>query len=156
MDLYGVGFSNIRMPNENNDYTYKYDSRINTFPEEVYLHEFLHTLERTLGEYGYEVPELHAHAKYGYSEENLIGLKKWYKDYMNCKILDKNTNTYIGLNEIVYKLKPAHKSNFDFTIDEEFNNEPQTILQEIKSIFKVVESLFKNKNINIYEKTGNV
>ena len=29
MDLYGIGFSNIRMPNSNNDYTYKFDYRIN-------------------------------------------------------------------------------------------------------------------------------
>ena len=31
---------------------YKYDTRINTFPEEVFLHEFLHSLERTAEEYG--------------------------------------------------------------------------------------------------------
>ena len=33
MDLYGIGFSNIRMSNVKNDYTYQYDYRINTFPE---------------------------------------------------------------------------------------------------------------------------
>ncbi len=30
------------------------DTRANTFPEEVFIHEFLHTLERILTEYGYD------------------------------------------------------------------------------------------------------
>ena len=47
MDYYGIGYSNIRLPNSSKSYMYKYDSRINTFPEEVFLHEFLHSLERT-------------------------------------------------------------------------------------------------------------
>ena len=54
MDYYGIGFSNIRLPNSSKSYIYKYDTRINTFPEEVFLHEFLHSLERTAKEYGYE------------------------------------------------------------------------------------------------------
>ena len=116
MDLYGIGFSNIRMSNLSNDYTYKYDYRINVFPEEVYIHEFLHTLERISTENGYDVPELHGYKTYGYDEEKLVGLKKWYTDYMNSDILEKTTNTYVGLNEMVYKLKPAHNSNFEFAI----------------------------------------
>ena len=47
MDYYGIGFSNIRLPNDSKSYIYKYNTRINTFPEEVLLHEFLHSLERT-------------------------------------------------------------------------------------------------------------
>ena len=47
MDYYGIGFSNIRLPNDSKSYIYKYDSRINAFPEEVFLHEFLHFLEVT-------------------------------------------------------------------------------------------------------------
>ena len=41
MDYYGIGYSNIRLPNDSNSYIYKYNSRINQFPEEVFLHEFL-------------------------------------------------------------------------------------------------------------------
>ena len=52
MDYYGIGFSNIRLPNDSKSYIYKYDSRINAFPEEVLLHEFLHSLERNAQEYG--------------------------------------------------------------------------------------------------------
>ena len=54
MDYYGIGYSNIRLPNSSKSYIYKYDSRVNTFPEEVFLHEFLHSLERTAEEYGYK------------------------------------------------------------------------------------------------------
>ena len=75
MDLYGIGYSNIRLPNNNSSYIYTYDSRINIFPEEVFVHEFLHSLERNLKERGYDIPELHDNEKYGYKEERLIGLK---------------------------------------------------------------------------------
>ncbi len=57
-------------------YIYRYNTRINKFPEEVFLHEFLHTLERTAEEYGYEIPALHAYEEYGYKNEKLIGQKK--------------------------------------------------------------------------------
>lgn len=149
MDLYGIGFSNIRMPDSNNDYTYKYDYRINLFPEEVYLHEFLHTLERTMGEYKHDVVELHASNKYGYKDENLIRLKNWYQDYMNREIKDKNLNENVGLEEFVYKAKPAHKSNFEFAVEMEFNHEPENILQDIKSVLDVAASMFKKKDFDV-------
>ena len=57
MDLHGIGYSNIRLPNDQNSYIYTYDSRANTFPEEVFIHEFLHSLERTLTEYEYDLPQ---------------------------------------------------------------------------------------------------
>jgi len=41
MDYYGIGYSNIRLPNSSKSYIYKYDTRINTFPEEVFLQNFL-------------------------------------------------------------------------------------------------------------------
>ena len=66
MDYYGIGYSNIRLPNSSKSYMYKYDSKINTFPEEVFMHEFLHSLERTAEEYGYTIPALHDYEKYGY------------------------------------------------------------------------------------------
>ena len=65
MDYYGIGFSNIRLPNDSRSYIYKYNSSINQFPEEVFLHEFLHSLERTAKEYGYNRPELHSYQQYG-------------------------------------------------------------------------------------------
>ena len=92
MDYLGIGFSNIRLPNDENSYTYKYSSRINTFPEEVFIHEYLHTLERILKEQNYDIPALHDYEKYGYENESKVGLKRWYEDYMNCEIQNRETH----------------------------------------------------------------
>ncbi|MBR0350947.1 MAG: hypothetical protein IJH76_03925, partial [Clostridia bacterium] len=105
MDYYGIGFSNIRLPNDSKSYIYKYDPRINMFPEEVFLHEFLHSLERNAKEYEYERPALHDYEKYGYQVERLYGQKRWYTDYMNKEIKTNEGN--IGLPEEIYTLKPA-------------------------------------------------
>lgn len=135
MDLNGIGYSNIRLPNSDTNYIYTYDYRINIFPEEVYVHEFLHTLERISNEAGYDRPELHSYATYGYEVKNLTGLKAWYKDYMQCKIKNENEN-YIGLNSEVYKLKPAHEKNFTYSIEKEFDIEEKNF---IFAIFKAIK-----------------
>lgn len=145
MDYYGVGFSNIRLPNDSESYIYKYNSRINTFPEEVFLHEFLHSLERTAEEYGYERPELHDYEKYGYKNEILIGQKKWYTDYMNKNI--NSTSGKIGLPEEVYTLKPAKTSNFKYSYEiKDVFKEPQNIIEEIKGIINNILNKFKLVN----------
>ena len=90
MDYYEIGFSNIRLSNNLNSYTYIYNDSINIFPEEVYIHEFLHALERNSKEYGYEVPALHDYEKYGYVNEGRAGLKNWYSDYMTKNIVNIN------------------------------------------------------------------
>ena len=115
MDYYGIGFSNIRLPNDSKSYIYKFNTRVNTFPEEVLLHEFLHSLERNAIEYGYDIPALHDYAKYGYKNEALDGQKIWYTDYMNCNISDDGTK--IGLPEKIYTLKPAKQSDFEYSYE---------------------------------------
>lgn len=136
MDYYGIGFSNIRLPNDTQSYIYKYNTRINQFPEEVLLHEFLHSLERNAEEYGYEVPALHDYEKYGYKNEPLIGQKKWYEDYMNKNI--KTAEGKIGLPEEIYTLKPAKSNNFQNAYKLEEFNEPQNLIEEIKQILRQV------------------
>lgn len=138
MDLYGIGFSNIRFSNDDTNFIYRYDSRINTFSEEVFIHEFLHTLERISKDHGYPTVDLHHNEIYGYESGGINGLAEWYKDYMRCEILDKNTNQYIGLNEQVYKYKPTNEQNFRFAIEVKFNEEPSNIFDEIKCLFNVV------------------
>lgn len=134
MDYYGIGFSNIRLPNDSRSYIYKYNSRINTFPEEVFLHEFLHSLERNAQEYGYDRPELHDYEKYGYENEPLTGQKQWYTDYMNKEI--KTQEGYIGLPAEIYTLKPAKNSDFDYSYKmEEAFKQPENIIEEIIEIF---------------------
>ena len=121
---------------------YRYNTKINTFPEEVFLHEFLHSLERTAEEYDYTIPALHDYEKYGYKTQELTGLKAWYQDYMNKNI--KTSNGYIGLPSEVYTLKPAKISDleYSYTIDE--FHEPQNIIEEIKQLLKNVTNNIKN------------
>lgn len=138
MDLEGIGYSNIRLPNNDRNYVYTYDYKINIFPEEVYIHEFLHTLERISKEAGYDVPELHSYNQYGYEEKNLTGLKAWYRDYMQCNIVGEQ-GEYIGINPIIYEFKPVHKEDFEFSIEVEFNEEPNNILEAIINIFKRIK-----------------
>lgn len=141
MDLNGIGYSNIRLPNNSGSYIYTYNSYINTFPEEVFIHEFLHTLERILKERNYNIPELHDNKKYGYENERLIGLEKWYGDYMTCNIDSENGK--IGLNEIVYTLTPPAESDFEYGIEIEYYKEPQNIIEDIINIFANLKSIFK-------------
>lgn len=143
MDYYGIGFSNIRLPNDTESYIYKYNTRINQFPEEVLLHEFLHSLERNSKEYGYSVPVLHNYEKYGYKNESLIGQKRWYKDYMNKSI--KATEGKIGLPEEIYTLKPAKSNNFQNAYKLEEFKEPQNLIEEIKQI---LEQLGQKLNVS--------
>ena len=144
MDYYGIGFSNIRLPNDSKSYIYKYDRRINQFPEEVFLHEFLHTLERNAKEYGYERPELHYYESYGYKNEAVVGQKDWYEDYMNKKI--KTSEGNVGLPTEIYTLKPAKSSNFqNGTIKVEAFKEPENIIEEIKQIMEQIVSKIKKE-----------
>lgn len=151
MDYYGIGYSNIRLPNSSKSYIYRYDTRINTFPEEVFLHEFLHSLERTSEEYGYDIPALHDYEKYGYKNQNLIGLKNWYKDYMNKNI--KTSNGYIGLPEQIYTLKPAKNSDFEYSYKIEEFHEPQNLIEDIRQLFKNVLINLKNIKNTLDNKT---
>ena len=136
MDYYGIGFSNIRLPNDSKSYIYKYDTKINQFPEEVFLHEFLHSLERNAEEYGYQIPALHDYEKFGYQNEAIYGQKKWYQDYMNQAIKTNQGN--MGLPKEIYGLKPAKKSDFDYCYSLDYFKEPENIIEEIRELFNHV------------------
>lgn len=141
MEYRGIGFSNIRLPDDDSNYVYKYDTRINTFPEEVLIHEFLHTLERNAEEYGYKRPELHDNEKYGYTNKALIGLKEWYQDYMN-KEIKTASGEKIGLPSEVYTKKPAKATCFEFSHEINVFNEPENIIEELNNIVDKVSNLF--------------
>jgi len=134
MDYYGIGFSNIRLPDTSNNYVYKYDSQINTFPDEVFVHEFLHTLERNEKEYeNTNVANLHDNDIYGYKRENKEGLRKWYAAYMQNTI--KNSDgTKAGLTINAYTSKPIHESNFKYSYELNQLKEPQNLIEEINSL----------------------
>ncbi len=148
MDYYGIGFSNIRLPDNEASYLYQYNSSINTFPEEVWVHEYLHTLERNQKEYGYEVPALHNNENYGYWNQRLVGLYDWYKDYMRKNIVDKQTGERVGILEEMYTHKPIHNSNFTYSYDKtsQVFKEPSNFIEEFASIFTTIGKSFSKKN----------
>lgn len=140
-----IGFSNIRLPNDMKNTTmYKYDLMSDTFPEEVFVHEFLHTLERNLGEYGYEFPALHDNAKYDYREEGTDSLKKWYKDYLRGMI--KSNDGYVGLSSEIYLTKPLHLSDFQTATEVEFDKETDMFFV---GVYKIIASLFSNQDEDV-------
>ena len=136
-----IGFSNIRLPDDRNSKIYKYSS-YNEFPEEVFLHEFLHTIERNEIENGNNIIALHDYEKYGYTEDGSDGLKEWYEDYMQNSI---NGGENKGLTEFAYKSKPIHEDNFEYSVELDYFNEPQNIIEEINSIIKRIVRLFNRK-----------
>lgn len=140
MEYCGKGFSNIRIPESNTDGIYTYSNN-NNFPEEVLLHEFLHTLERNSGEYGFEVPELHSNSNYGYQESRTDGLRLWYKDYMNKEIKGN-----IGLPNEIYKYKPVQLSNFKYSNKLTLLDEPRNPIERMQSIINQITRLFKKSD----------
>lgn len=134
----GKGFSNIRIVP--NNYTY---SNFNTFPDEVFLHEFLHTLERNAKEYGYTVPALHDYELYNYKDEKLDGQRKWYIAYMNETIL--TNEGYIGLPPEIYTFKPVKSEDFIYSNKLDKLDEPNSIMEGIDSIIYKIKRLFEYK-----------
>src|SRR5699024_7041351 len=98
MEYEQIGYSNIRLPDDRDSEIYEYSSN-NRFPEEVFIHELLHTLERNEIENGNDIAELHDYANYGYKQDSVYGLKEWYIDYMQNTI-DGGENK--GLTEFAY------------------------------------------------------
>lgn len=133
MDYYEIGFSNIRLLDTENSYLYQYSSN-NTFPEEVFIHEFLHTLERNEKEYGNtNVVSLHDYEQYGYKRENTDGLRKWYIAYMQ-NLITNTDGTKVGLTSNIYTSKPIHKSNFKYSYELNELQEPQNFIEKINSL----------------------
>ncbi len=135
----GIGFSNIRLPNSDKSYIYKYNERINTFPEEVFIHEFCHTLERNSEEWGYETPALHDNEKYGYKNQSLEGLKAWYGVYMTKSI--NNAGKKIGIDSKVYTTKPNKNDDFKYSYKMDSLDEPENIIEEIKIIINKIPKM---------------
>ena len=144
MEFLGIGYSNIRIPDSNNNYAYKYNYRYNNFPEEVYIHEFLHTLERNAKTYGFQIPNLHDYSKYGYREDRVNGQREWYIAYMNKEVKYGGTN--IGLPEEVYIYKPVHESNFKYSNTVDALQEPKNFIEVIRSVINRVGKVFTFNN----------
>ncbi len=145
-----IGFSDIRMPNDlKNSTMYKYNIKNDTFPEEVFVHEFLHSLERNLSEKGYTFPALHDNEKFGYESKDKSGLQEWYKDYMRCNI--DSTIGKTGLDPIAYSTKPVQLSDFKYAQEVDFEQTPHNFIDVIIQIITNLKQLVsdrKNAEIN--------
>lgn len=139
MKYKGIGFSNIRMPMQADEGMYIYDEKTNTFPEEVFVHEFLHTLEQNAKELGYDVPNLHDNEKYGYHKNPISGLYDWYGAYM-CKNIGQQKS---GLDNIVYNFKPLHEDNFESSKNLDEFNDVQNIFERIALVCRTMYSGIK-------------
>ena len=137
MEYNPIGYSNIRLPDDRNSSIYQYSST-NRFPQEVFVHEFLHTLERNEQENGNQVANLHDYEQYGYENSDVYGLFNWYSDYMQNTI--KNAKDK-GLSDFAYSSKPIHESNFAYSIELDYLDEPHNIIEEIGSIWERVRLL---------------
>ncbi len=144
--VYGnIGFSNIRMPNDmSRSKMYRYDIRNDIFPEEVFVHEFLHSLERNMKERGYDVPALHDNEVYGYKSIDSRGLKNWYIDYMQCNI--STDNGKIGLDKSAFSTKPIQESDFVDAIELNFENNPENIKDLVVQVFQNFKNLIVKSN----------
>ena len=139
MEYNQIGYSNIRLPSDRNSRLYQYSS-YNTFPQEVLLHEFLHTLERNEQDNGNNnIAELHDNNIYGYQEQRTNGLENWYRAYMQNSIQNAPGK---GLTDFAYSSKPIYESNFEYSIELDYLDEPENILEEVSSIISRVFELF--------------
>ena len=139
MEYNQIGYSNIRLPSDRNSRLYQYSS-YNTFPQEVLLHEFLHTLERNEQDNGNNnIAELHDNNIYGYQEQRTNGLENWYRAYMQNNIQNAPDK---GLTDFAYSSKPIYESNFEYSIELDYLDEPDNILEQVSSIITRVFELF--------------
>ena len=129
-----IGYSNIRISDASmRSYVTSY---LNYFPEEVILHEFLHTLERNSIRLGYETIALHDYKEYGYRNDARYGQKDWYRDYL----LNRVPNTNNGIRQEIYYTQPVSKKNFNKKEDiTEIINKSDNFIQRIsEKISKII------------------
>lgn len=151
MDFLEIGFSNIRLPEKEGRHMYEYKT-YHTFPEEVFVHEFLHTLERNSNEFGLDIPKLHDYKDYGYENSDSVGLKNWYADYMNKRIL--YNGEYVGIDESLYTVsKPCNQVNFVNSEEIEFDKEPENIVQTVKLFIYNSKILIERLREGVFVKT---
>jgi hypothetical protein len=86
----GAGFSRIHVPINYIDWG-------STYPEEIFIHEWLHNVEGYYRGLGYNAPNLHDAEAYGYQPDPNAGgsWHEWYEDYMQNKVWDGSQ--YIGV-----------------------------------------------------------
>lgn len=137
-----IGYSNIRIPDENNKGRYMviYNSQTNRFPDEVFIHEFLHYIERVSNELNRPIPVLHNYKDFNYRKVTGLGLKTWYGDYMSHNVDDILHGTKVGVDKTVYHdAKLSKREFFENPKEIEFDGEPHSIAEFIDLISRVAK-----------------
>ncbi|GHU87270.1 hypothetical protein FACS1894202_01270 [Clostridia bacterium] len=93
----------------------------NPYPEEVFVHEWLHQLEAFYRGKGYTFPGVDDSIIYGYKNALTIGYNGWhvyYGDIMKCTVYDSNLDKYIGMTAEMWRIKPSEEPVAKATIEE--------------------------------------
>jgi hypothetical protein len=81
---------------------YCYNISQTNWPAGLYVHEFIHSLERYAAKFGYFVPSADGAEKYGY--ENIDHWRNYYTDILNNNVF--HDGEYIGVPFEVWSLPP--------------------------------------------------
>lgn len=142
-----LGYSNIRLPitYEKGRHMFIYDRNKNTFPEEVFIHEYLHSLESISEDYGYRYPSIHDYESFGYQNHSIFKLKNWYTDFLNQDITNKNIEEFYGLHKDVYKYANiVNREDFSKAKELDFDKEPDNIVEALKLLIKTITHNMKS------------
>ena len=117
-----------------------YNSQTNRFPDEVFVHEFLHYIERVSNELNRPIPVLHNYRDYNYRKVGGLGLKTWYGDYMSHNVEDILHGTKVGVDKTVYHdAKLSKREYFENPKEIELDGEPHSIAEFIDLISRVAK-----------------
>lgn len=81
------------------------------YPEEVWVHEWVHCLDSFYNRLGYIMPDENSE-KYGYKRDSKVGFNgyyKYYSDIFNNKVYDNINKKYIGITQDMWQLHPLMK-----------------------------------------------
>ncbi|MGL5087404.1 MAG: hypothetical protein ACRC68_17085 [Clostridium sp.] len=105
-DANGATYAAVRLFDSDHSLWY-FDPRNAEYPEEVFIHEWLHGVEQTLAQKGYAGPWTHDAEEYGYTTNNRGSWNSWYRDLMQGNITDPATGKKIGITPDLWKIKPT-------------------------------------------------
>ncbi len=103
----GAGYAFVRFLDEADDPVYwaSTPSENVPYPEETYVHEWIHEIEQHFANMGLIIPSPHDAEKYGYQKHNGNWLYDYYADILGCRIWDGEK--YIGVPEYAWEYTPS-------------------------------------------------
>ena len=111
----GAGYAFVRFLEGTDTDWYLVPTTDNPYPEEVYVHEWIHQIEGHYNAKGFSVPSADDALKYGYTDltEGAGGWYRFYEDILSCNVLDPVTGKRIGVPGTAWADKPSHVHVWD-------------------------------------------